>query len=288
MTYIIILNYNGAADTEKCLTSIAKTKNAAYKTVVVDNHSTDNSAKIIEKWIAEHANVSVTLLRAKKNMGYSGGNNIGIKFAMSKADCEYLWILNNDTEVDEYALANMIKKQQSTGCDGVGSAVLWHENRGKVQCVGGRLDEEEFCLNLVAEGVNTKELKPDLKILTLPGPSFLLTAKLIKAVGLLDESYFLYCEELELAFRAKKAGLSFCYAEDAFVYHKGSASAGKECTSYRDYHMTRSWLIFISRHLPKKRAKFITRQKKIIITKLFHFHFKRAWAIYRAITEHDL
>lgn len=283
VTYIIILNYNTWRDTIECMESVRRTKNAAYKIVVCDNASSDDSVEKLQAWAKRQTENVPTILTAEKNLGYSGGNNMGVKFALRQDDCAYLWILNNDTTVDENALCAMIEKQKAVGCGGVGSAVLHYRERNKIQLVGGRLDLQNFVIRGVLADEPLENLRADLPIDTLSGPSFLLTADFVRAVGLFDETYFLYCEELELAARAKAKGFSLAYAETAYVYHKGSASAGKKSTAYRDYHVARSWLIFIKRHHAEHFSRLLEMYRKLMYRRLKHLHLKRFLAIRAAI-----
>ncbi len=283
-TYIIILNYNGWPDTVACLASVAKLRDAAYKIVVVDNGSVDASVAKLNEWVGNHPNVPITLLTSAKNLGYSGGNNIGVKYALAQDDCSYLWILNNDTEVDPYALKYMLERCDE-GYDGVGSTIMDFSRRTKVQLVGGRINWTNFSLESVGSGCDINALRADMEICTLSGPSFLLRRAVVDKIGVFDDTFFLYCEELDYAFRAEQAGFAFSYAVKALVYHKESASTGKKSTSFRDYHLYRSWLLFVGRHCKERLPKLRALCRKLMRQRLRHLHFKRAWALHKALSE---
>jgi len=280
--YIVILNYNNPDYTIKCLASIFELQYDNYCVIVVDNASNDKSVEKIEEWKSINKK-NFVLLRAEKNWGYSGGNNIGIKYALTRGDCEYVWILNNDTEVDRYSLLEMVKTEQSTNAGGVGCVVCDYEQKDKVQLVGNIIDFENFTLKCIGGNVPAKKVNDGMHIDTLSGPSFIMSKKLIDDVGGLDEKYFLYCEEMELAEKAKERGYKFTYANKSYVYHKESASARKKSTSYRDYHMIRSWRIFIGRWYPDKVEKFEGMYYGLLKRRLRHLHFKRAYAIYQGL-----
>lgn len=282
--YIVILNYNNPDYTIKCLESVYNLKYDNYGVIVVDNASDDCSVDCIENWMILN-NKQTVILRAEKNRGYSGGNNIGIRWALAQNDCDYVWILNNDTEVDSHSLKEMVKREQDTGAGGVGCVVCYYDERDKVQLVGNTLDLESFTLRGVGTNLSVNNIKPGMYVYTLSGPSFIMSKKLIDDVGELDETYFLYCEELELAEKARRKGYKFTYAEKSIVYHKESASARKKSTSYRDYQVIRSWRIFIGRWYPDSLTTFEEKYFVMIKKKLKHLHFKRAYAIYKGLKE---
>lgn len=279
--YVIILNYNGWQDTLECIDSVLKSDYPSFEIVVCDNASNNESVSKINSWIKEK-NVAdrVKLISIEKNRGFSAGNNRGIKYAIAQGDCEYLWILNNDTVVDKSALSKMIDKSQNSNCDGVGSCLLNYNRPEILQGVGGRMDLENFDTYEIEHEVNIKDLKEGLRIDILPGASFLITRKVIDKTGLFDEDYFLYCEELELAHRIRKMGMELCYATDSYTFHKGGQSTGKYGSSFRDYHLTRSWTLFVFKHYPEHYDNLHKLNRKIIKKRLKHFHIKRAWAVY--------
>ena len=102
LIYIIILNWNGLQDTLECLGSILKMDYPNFRVVVVDNNSTDNSVDIIRK-----AHPQVSLIENKENLGYTGGNNTAMRYAMQHS-ADYVWLLNNDTTVEADTLSKLV------------------------------------------------------------------------------------------------------------------------------------------------------------------------------------
>ena len=96
-TYIIVLNYNAYKDTIECLESIQNIDSKFYKIILVDNASTDSSLIKIKKWISNSSYNNIDIIKSDFNGGYASGNNLGIKYALKRHDCIYIWILNNDT-----------------------------------------------------------------------------------------------------------------------------------------------------------------------------------------------
>src|SRR3989339_346256 len=107
LVYILILNWNGKEDTLECLSSLKKIDYPNYKTIVIDNGSTDDSVKIINKKYPK-----IKIIENKKNLGYAEGNNVGIRYAL-KNKADYVLILNNDTIVDKKFLTELVKVGES-------------------------------------------------------------------------------------------------------------------------------------------------------------------------------
>ena len=104
---IIILNYNSLKNTIECIKSVKKLKktNCQLKIIVIDNNSHDNSIEILQKI------KGIKFIKSNGNLGYSGGNNLGIKLALKK-ECQYLLIINNDTIVDKNLLVNLLNNSK--------------------------------------------------------------------------------------------------------------------------------------------------------------------------------
>ena len=132
--YIIVLNYNNAADTIECLESLREIKYANYEVILVDNASSDNSDSILSSYASEY----IHYIRNEYNYGYAAGNNIGIRYAMQRNDGSFVWILNNDTIVSPYALGYLVETCMYDSSIGVcGSKILYYYGDG-IQGYGGR------------------------------------------------------------------------------------------------------------------------------------------------------
>lgn len=107
-THIILVNYNGYKDTIECIKSLKNLKYNNYKIIIVDNASSDNSINELNQYVSKN----IILLKSDKNIGFSGGNNIGIRYAIDNG-AEYIMLLNNDTEVEPNFLEYMINAAES-------------------------------------------------------------------------------------------------------------------------------------------------------------------------------
>lgn len=290
--YIIILNWNGAADTIACLKSLIKSKGPETNIIISDNHSTDGSYRIIKEFIIESicnqqsgwhgfhfseinrdnpppelvletGKRFIGMVRTDKNLGFAGGMNIGIRIALRDSAMKYIWLLNNDTVVDNNALLALVNKMHSDPTIGVcGSTLLYYDRPTAIQAIGGTYNP---WLGTTKHVLGQQNYSPELcssinsiNFDYLVGASLFIRREMLEQVGLLSEDYFLYCEELDWIHRMKKIAPEFKlgYAPDSLVYHKEGASTGsndfetKTYSYFADYFYMTSRLKFSKRFFP--------------------------------------
>ena len=232
----MILNWRGWQDTLACIQSLKRSDYTNLQIVVVDNDSQDESVSQIRVSYPD-----IALIETRRNLGFAGGNNIGIRYALEHG-AEYIWLLNNDTVVDPGALTAMVELAEKDRRIGVVGSVLYYmEQPTKVQAWGGGR------VNLIT-GRSRHLLAPG-EPHYITGASVLLRSEAIKQVGLLDEGFFMYWEDVDLSLRLRKAGWKLAVADDARVLHKESASAGKK-SSFQDELYSTSSVQFLWRHAP--------------------------------------
>lgn len=252
-TYIVILNWNGWKDTLRCLESAFALPHQDFGIVVCDNGSTDESLERILAWARGDATsgsqdlsrvpfaclsrteaestapspARLSVIANGANLGFAGGNNVGIRHALQDPECRYVWVLNNDTVLHAEALSALVDHCERHPDVGLcGSQVRDFEVRTRVQSFGGRLDRW-FCTTHHYFCGNDASTVPDEPppIDYVPGSSTLATRPFLEQVGLMSEDYFLYFEEVDWAERAKgKFRLAVCAR--SIVYHVGGASIG--------------------------------------------------------------
>jgi GT2 family glycosyltransferase len=255
--YIIILNWNNWNDTIECLQSVFKSKYESYSVVVCDNYSENDSFARLKTWIANKlcTKDKIALLQTGANLGYAGGNNVGLKYALEKGDGDYFWILNNDTVVQETALEELVKYasiHEKTGI--IGSKIMDYYAPEKIQSVGCWFNE------MLGTSGNFTDINKIGEIDYIAGASLFLTKELLQGVGFLSEEYFLYYEEPDLAYRARRKQYKCGCALASIVYHKEGASIGASNRNkgkkslIGDFHSIRSRIIFTKkfnkRYLP--------------------------------------
>jgi GT2 family glycosyltransferase len=287
----VILNYNNRRDTLTCVESVLDSEMKAVWVVIVDNASTDDSVQQFRDWgcrgtqglspevrkrfspadptpffmeideaceLPETSPAHVLLLRNESNGGYAAGINKAILRLMPKA-VDGFWILNNDTIVDKNALGAMAKRLFSKERPGLCGARIHYFETDIVQCcAGGRTNFWTSLSSLVGYAESVSEVlaeSPETverRINFIYGACVLASREFIETVGLMDERYFLYCEEQDWAYRAK-GRFDLAYAPDALVYHKEGRSTGlsKDKVSLRPLlYLTRSRILFTAKHMP--------------------------------------
>ncbi|MFA4640546.1 glycosyltransferase family 2 protein [Pyrococcus kukulkanii] len=169
------------------------------------------------------------LIKNKDNYGFAGGNNVGIKFALSVLNPDYVLLLNNDTVVDKRFLGELVKVAESNEKIGiVGPKIYYYDYNGRSDIIN--FAGEHFILPL-AIGIKYGNKKKDnnafnkvKNVNKIDGACMLIKNSVISNVGLLDERYFLYLEDNDYCIRSKRAGFILLYVPSAIIWHKVSAS----------------------------------------------------------------
>lgn len=200
------------------------------------------------------------LIQTGDNLGFAGGNNVGIKYALAKDDFDYVWILNNDTLVAKNALSEMFKMIESNKKIGVlGSKIMNYYRLNVIDVVGGG----KFIPWLgIAIQIGNDEVddgrwnKRDIDITYVKGASMLIRNKVIEDIGLIDESYFLYSEETDFCIRACRNKWKIAYCLSSIIWHKGERITGTENKEnlpkfYKEYYIVRNNLILLKRFYKK-------------------------------------
>ena len=211
---IIILNYNGINDLEKCFESLYNLNYKNVELILVDNKSQDKSVELIKNKYAD-----VKLYELKKNFGFAEGNNKG----MVHANGEYVALLNMDTWVDPNWLTELVKAAQSSEKIGiVGSKIYYYYDRKTVNFAGSSCDKYGNTVQIGAKTVenelfNKQEQK---KTFFACGASMLFKRELYNKIKLFDPSYFMYFEDVDFCWRAWIFGYDVIYVPTSIIYHK--------------------------------------------------------------------
>jgi GT2 family glycosyltransferase len=304
--YIIVLNYKSWPDTLECLESLMKLDYPDYQVVVVDNQSPNRSLNYIQQWASGTLDVSVpasnplrslscpaipkplpytlltrsdlednqanptrvpfVLIDAGENLGYSGGNNLGIQYALRDEECAYIWVLNNDTVVEPSALRFLVEKMATCAAQHqkvgiLGCKVMHYYQPTVIQGAGGsRLYKWLGYATGLGNG-ETDAGQYDVEQVAVDyinGCSMFTSREFIDQVGLLSEDYFLYFEEPDWAVRGRRSGKwELGYAWRAKIYHKEGASIGggthrekSSISKFSDFYWARSKILFTRKFYP--------------------------------------
>ena len=243
---IIILNWNGLNDTIECLESLKKIDYPNYEVILVDNNSTGNDVGVIKK---EFGNFINKIIVNKENLGFSGGNNIGIKDAINR-NSEYILLLNNDTVVEKNFLNILLQRSIANPDVGLlGPLICYYSDHNKVWSAYG------FISKIRGSGFSKKRnsyadyLIKDKICSFLSGCCLLIKKEVIEKVGALDENYFLYLEDTDYCYRALQAGFKMLYVGQSRIYHKVNVSTKKSNKLLPLYYTTRNRLYFAKKNL---------------------------------------
>lgn len=241
---IIILNWNGREDTLAALESLGKITTAYFspQVYVVDNHSTDGSVESIKSKFP-----NVELIVNDANLGFSGGNNVGIKKALEK-NADFVMLLNSDTVVTPNFIDELIKFINSHKDAGIVGPVLkfkkgfeiFYDLGGQLNFLIGRTTHRQVSLL-------SQELPREVSYLS--GACLLIKKEVFDKIGLLNPDYFFGFEDVEFALEAKRHGFKIYIIPNSLIEHKISGSIGATST-LKIYYLLRNNLMFVSRQIP--------------------------------------
>ena len=235
LVYIVVLNYNNYDDTVETIESIERLDYENYKILLVDNGSEKEVVERIRERFPE-----LRIVETGKNLGYAGGNNFGIRVALSEG-AEYVLVLNNDIVLESDALKKMVEiMEKEANCAACQPLVKFYKEREKIWSAGTKmfLGYPRLYLKGKKEAIEDVFEAP----FGLSGCAILVRASAFRDIGLFDERLFLMHEETEWCVRAKKKGYKLLVVASAVVYHKVSATLGFLSEKYL-YYVSRNWLI---------------------------------------------
>lgn len=214
---VIVLNWNGADDSLKCIDSL-KNQSEKHIIIAVDNGSTDDFVARLQK---EHPDV--ILLQNKRNLGFAGGVNTGLRYAIEK-NFSFAALLNNDALPGKTWLEALVKEMK----DGVGIVT------GKLLRINGTIDSTGECYTSWGlayprgrDEADTNQYDQIEEVFGASGGASLYRIEMLKQIDLFDEDFFLYYEDVDVSFRAQLAGWKVMYTPNAIAHHKIGASSDK-------------------------------------------------------------
>jgi|APSaa5957512535_1039671.scaffolds.fasta_scaffold39271_1 GT2 family glycosyltransferase len=240
---IILVNWNGTDDTINCIESIYKSTFRDYTIIVVDNGSDKGQLqKLVE------CNFKITLIKTGENLGYTGGNNVGIDYAIDKKS-KYILLLNNDTYIAIDALENMMRSANSDKKVGVLSPkIFFHPDRHLIWSAGATFNDVNLIGHLTGYKEEDKEIyNQQSDVDYVSGCAMLIQTDVIKKVGKLCDDYFAVCEDIDFCFRVKEHGYCIRYEPSATVWHIESSSSGGIDSPQYVYYQTRNYFLFHKR-----------------------------------------
>lgn len=242
---IITVNFNHSHVTEELLSSIEKeNKYAAIEIIVVDNGSKINP---VPEWKEKYPHV--IFIRSEKNLGFAGGNNVGIKAAAG----DYLFLVNNDTEFTEGLVDTLVDTLDNNEKIGVVSPKIKYFDQPEMLQYVGYTDMNYFTARNKQLGQFENDNGRYDNIIDKTGfahgAAMMIKREAIDKAGMMAENFFLYFEEMDWCDHIKHAGYEIWVNTNALIFHKESVSVGKK-SALKEYFMNRNRILFIRRNAP--------------------------------------
>jgi GT2 family glycosyltransferase len=266
---IVVVNYNGLEYSRECLDSLLAIDYPNYKIIFIDNGSNDESGNKIEKLYQDR----IIYLRLDKNLGVTGGNNAGIDYAL-KHHFKYVMFLNNDTVVEKTFLHNMVRTSQSYGDVLVVPKIICYYDRSRLDYYIG--PEIDWWTSQPTGYQSYPRDAPDLNVKKEIGVAstccLLVPVNVIKAVGKMDEQYFMYQDDSDFTIRATRASYHIIYDPESVIYHKCNMSAKNKQNSYFEFYLQNRNVFYFYRKLCNKpfvKFLFLTKKMFFLILQAF-------------------
>lgn len=239
----VVLNWNGCADTLACLASL-QAQTARTTIYVVDNGSIDGSVDAVRANFPD-----VTILENGANLGYAGGNNVGIRRALDDG-ADVIVILNNDTLLEPECIARLTDALTPTDVAAAAPKTISGADPRIIQFAGGGISEygAPFYFGLGCTDDSNFDRPHDTEWIT--GSAIAVRRSAFERIGAFDERFFLLFEDTDWSLRARRAGMRLRYCPTARVRHAGSVSFGGRSSSKYEYYRTRNHLLWLEKHYP--------------------------------------
>jgi GT2 family glycosyltransferase len=245
---VVVLNWNGLADTLACVASLKRVAWPGLEIIVVDNGSAASPLAALRE---REGGEAIDVVELPRNLGYAGGNNVGIRRALA-GGADFVWVLNNDTVVDPAALSEMVAAAERHPRAGViGAKVLRADDPSRLWLAWGVVTWRQSLIGLVGEdAVDDGSYDVEREVPWLPGTSLLLRRPALEEVGAFDAEFFAYHEDVDWAARAAACGWTSLYCGRARIWHAihGSSGGASNYGGFRKYLSARNSILYARRH----------------------------------------
>jgi GT2 family glycosyltransferase len=240
----VIVNWNGASDTLAVLEELGSVEGHALRTIVVENGSTDDSLERLEA-----SELDFELIKTGDNLGFAGGNVVGIRHAAADPEVEWFLLINNDVVVDPGFLTPLLEACRDPEVGAAGPKIYYHEPAQLLWFAGGRLRVRETVTEEFGKG-NLDQGQWDQRrdVTYLTTCCLLVPRDALERVGLFDPMFFIGVEDADWCRRALDSGYRLRYVPESRIWHKVAVSTGGSYTPFKTFHTGRSNTLYARRH----------------------------------------
>ncbi len=240
LVWILLLNYNRYLDTVECVESIKTISYKNYKILIIDNYSTDNSFQQLKNNFKD-----LEVISTNENLGYTGGINFGINY-LKKYSPEFILILNNDTIVTKSFLENLVDALSNN--DNAAAAcgtILCEHDRDSIWYASGKIINWRGLAIHLNKGkkFSSLNINSNKKTEFITGCMILLKVEHLGRIGLEDNRFYMYLDDIEYSQRIRSKGLELLYVHNSIIYHKVE---GEKESPFKLYYSVRNRLLLIS------------------------------------------
>ena len=278
---IVVLNWNGIDDTEKCIDSLLAQTYKDFEILIVDNASSDDSLPRLEK-IEQSNPDKINLLKNSKNLGFAGGVNSGIRYAI-KENFDAVALFNNDAIADKNWLSNLVKILETHPESAIATGLLLHADGKTIDSTGDFYST--WGIGFPRSRDTATENAPESgEVFSGSGGASLYKTSLFKGIGLFDESFFAYYEDTDISFRAQLAGHKIYYTKDAIAYHKQGATSSK-IPGFTVYQTFKNLPLLFWKNVPTKLLLKVGARFALLYTLIFLNAVKKGsgWPAFKGV-----
>jgi GT2 family glycosyltransferase len=247
---VVVPNWNGAGHLAASVESLARQTHPDVTIVVVDNGSTDDSVTVLER-LRTDSDTPLVILRNPTNLGFAGGVNTGIRYALA-AGFQFVALFNNDAVAEPDWLAHLVAGLAEHPDAGIATSRLLMADGETVDSTGDFLSVWGIAFPRDRDQP-AEPVRPSGYVFSASGGASLYRASLFRRIGLFDEAYFAYFEDVDLSFRAQLAGLRVFYCSDAVAYHEQGSTSGR-IPGFATEQMFKNLPMLLVKNLPLRLA----------------------------------
>jgi GT2 family glycosyltransferase len=242
-----VLNWNNYIDTRECIESLRQSSYPLEKIILIDNASQDGSIELLQKEYGK--SVDIHIIRNNANYGFAGGVNVGIRYAL-KQGAKLIFLVNNDAIVDVSCIKNLYTAMKESSNIGIaGPRIFYYKESKRIWHGGGFFNWFKTGMVVPEKDKLVEECETKTKEVTfLTGCAMLIKREVFETIGLFDEDFFLYGEDMDFCLRAFKARFKLLYVPSAKVWHKIETVAKSRTAPFILYHMARSRILWLRKN----------------------------------------